>query len=279
MKTLNKICLACAILLIPVMSLPAQTDSSTDRVVVKLSNPGKPAYVECGLVNGGITVTGYEGQEVIVEAITKTRKLSEEDRTEKSQGMFQIPVHSSSLTVEEDDNNITINTDSWARTIDVNLRVPTHTSLQLKCVNSGDIKVENVTGDLDINNVNGAITATNISGSVIAHALNDDMKIILNTVTADKPMAFSNLNGDMDITFPSTLKATVKIKNNQGDVFSDFEIQKLSKPRQIIEENKKDKEGTYRVRIEEAFYGNINGGGPEFQFSNFNGDIYIRKGK
>ncbi len=278
MKSTKIILWGFLLILITVVSIQAQTDP-TDRVVVKLSDPTKPAYVECGLVNGGITVTGYDGQEVIIEAKTKTKKISEESRTEKSKGMFRIPVHSSSLTVEEDDNNISIETDSWARTIDVDIRVPQHTSLELKCVNNGDIKVENVTGDLDIHNVNGSVTVLNVSGSVIAHALNDDMKITLNKVTPDKPMSFSNLNGDIDLTLPSTVNATVKIKNNQGDVYSDFEIQKMNKPRQIIEENKQNKEGTYRIRIEESFYGTINGGGPEFQFSNFNGDIYIRKGK
>jgi hypothetical protein len=31
--------------------------------------------------------------------------------------------------------------------------------------------------------------------------------------------------------------------------------------------------------VEKAMRGVINGGGVEMQFSNFNGDIYIRKGK
>lgn len=266
------------IILLTVISLQAQTDSK-DRVVVKLTDPTKPVYVECSLVNGGITVTGYEGQDVIVEATVKTQKLSEDSKIEKSKGMFRIPVYSSSLTVEEDDNNVSIETDSWARTIDVDIRVPVRTSMELGCVNNGDIKVENVTGDLDIHNVNGSVTILNVSGSLIAHTLNDDMEITMNNVTPDKPMSFSNMNGDIDLTLPSTVAATVKIKNSQGDVFSDFEIQKMDKPRQIIEENKQDKDGTYRVRIEEAFYGTINGGGPEYQFSNFNGDIFIRKGK
>ena len=34
----------------------------------------------------------------------------------------------------------------------------------------------------------------------------------------------------------------------------------------------------FRVRIEKEVVGTINGGGPEFRFKTYNGDIYVRKG-
>jgi hypothetical protein len=61
-----------------------------------------------------------------------------------------------------------------------------------------------------------------------------------------------------------------------GDVYSDFEISRVDKPVDMYEENREEDEGKYRVRIERTFYGTINGGGPEFFFKNFNGDILIR---
>ena len=35
--------------------------------------------------------------------------------------------------------------------------------------------------------------------------------------------------------------------------------------------------GRYRVRIDKAMYGSINGGGPEMQFVTYNGNILIHK--
>jgi DUF4097 and DUF4098 domain-containing protein YvlB len=49
--------------------------------------------------------------------------------------------------------------------------------------------------------------------------------------------------------------------------------------RQPVVEDSRGKGGKYRVRLERAIYGSINGGGPEIQFKDFNGNIYIRKGK
>jgi DUF4097 and DUF4098 domain-containing protein YvlB len=194
-----------------------------DRINVKLTDPSKPALIELSLVNGGITVTGYDGTEVIVEARTRTRKISEDNEKPKGKnGMFRIPVYSTSLEVEEHNNKIDISTESWKRTIDVAIKVPKNTSLNLHCVNSGDIYVENIRGDLDVNNINGGVTLKNISGSVVAHALNENLIATFDAVAPEKPMSFSSLNGDVDVTFPKTLKCDVKIKNDMGDVYSDF---------------------------------------------------------
>ncbi len=249
-------------------------EGALDRVTVELSDPSRPAYVELSLVNGGITVTAYDGQEVIVEAEARTRKISESKK--ERDGMYRIPVYSTSLEVEEQDNRIEISTESWKRTIDVDLKVPRNTSLKLHCVNHGDIYVEGVSGELDVSNVNGSVTLKNVSGSAIGHALNGDLTVTFDSIYRDKPMSFSSLNGDVDVTFPANLKCDVKIKNDMGDVYSDFEISRVEKPVDMYEENREEEEGKYRVRIERTFYGTINGGGPEFFFKNFNGDILIR---
>ncbi len=251
----------------------AQEDTF-DRINVELSDPSKPAYVELSLVNGGVTVTAYDGREVIVEAEARTRKVF--DSKKGRDGMYRIPVYSTSLEVEEENNRIEISTESWKRTIDVDLKVPRNTSLKLHCVNHGDIYVEGVSGELDVSNVNGSVTLKNVSGSAIAHALNGNLIVTFDSIYRDKPMSFSSLNGDVDVTFPAGLKCDVKIKNDMGDVYSDFEISRVDKPVDMYEENREEEEGKYRVRIERTFYGTINGGGPEFFFKNFNGDILIR---
>jgi hypothetical protein len=42
-------------------------------------------------------------------------------------------------------------------------------------------------------------------------------------------------------------------------------------------EDGRGKGGKYRVKIDKTVHGTINGGGPEYQFTNFQGQIYIRK--
>jgi len=54
----------CASLL--VVSLAGWAQETPDKVNVPLSDPSRPARVHASLMNGGITVTGYNGKEVIV---------------------------------------------------------------------------------------------------------------------------------------------------------------------------------------------------------------------
>ncbi len=252
----------------------AQTPGS-DRVTVSFSDPSRPGTIKANLVNGGITVKGYDGKEVIVEAQARDRARG----SPSSSGMRRIQMSAIGLTVEEENNVMRVRSDSHQRPIGITMQVPRKTSLSLHCVNDGDMVVEGVEGELEVNDINGAVTLKNVSGSAVAHALNG--KVLVNFVRIDpsKPMSFSSLNGDIDVTFPADLKANLKMQSDRGDILSDFEVQ-MREPssRQIIEDSR-SKNGRYRVRVDKTVFGTINGGGPEIQFKNFNGAIYIRKGK
>lgn len=254
--------------------------ASGDRLAIPFSDPSQPGLVKASLVNGGITAIGYKGKEVIVEAQVRIRNLFDDERdNKKANGMKRIRMTSTGLTVEEEDNEMNISTESWKRSIDLKIQVPIKTSLKLHCVNHGDILVENVEGEIEINNVNGAVTLKNISGAVVAHALNKDVVVTFKDIDPKKSMSFSSLNGDLDVLFPKNLKATLKLKSDNGDIYSDFDVSKQEANRQIVEESNRKKGGKYRIRLEDAITVKINGGGPEMQFKTFNGDIFIRKGK
>ncbi len=269
------------IILLSIATLSFAQESSVDKLNVPLSDPSKPGFLKTSLVNGGITVKGYNGKEVIVEALVRSNEFSDHDEEEdrKTKGLKRIRLTSTGLTVEEEDNVITISTESWRRTIDLKIQVPVKTSLKLNCVNSGDIEVENVEGEFDIDNVNGAVTLTDISGAVVAHALNKDLVVSFKAVDPKKSMSFSSLNGDIDVTFPKSLQATLKLKSDNGDIFSDFEMSKQEANREIMEDNTRKKGGKYRIRIEDAIVVKVSGGGQEMLFKTFNGDIMIRKGQ
>jgi len=252
-----------------------------DKLSVPFSDASRPGWVKASLVNGGMTVVGYSRKEVVVEAQIRTKILLDDDEAsnDKARGMKRIRMTTTGLTIEEENNVIEISTESWKRAIDLEIKVPFKTSLKLGCVNSGDIFVENVEGEFEINNVNGAVTLKNISGAVVAHALNEDLLVNFKDIDPKKSMSFSSLNGDIDVTFPKNLQAVLKLKSDNGDIYSDFDISSQESNRKIVEENTRKKNGKYRIRLEDAITVKINGGGPELLFKTFNGDIYIRKEK
>src|SRR5580698_497064 len=246
---------------------------SGDRVVVTLSDPSRPSSVKASLINGGITVKAYEGKDIIVEAHPRSHEDSDDD---DRPGPKRLNIATTGLNVEEENNQVNIGADAINRTIDLVIQVPVHTSLHLRAVNDGDIVVTGVDGELDVDDINGSVTLTKIAGSAVAHALNGKL-IVSFTRVNQKPMAFSSLNGDIDVTFPADLKANVSLRSDNGGVFSDFDVSMQPQSSQAVVDDGRSHGGKYKVKIDKTVRGSINGGGPEMQFTNFNGGIYIRK--
>lgn len=167
-------------------------------------------------------------------------------------------------------------THSHQKSVDLTIKVPQRFSLKLHTVNNGDVTVDNVIGELEINNVNGPITLTNISGSAVAQTVNGDLKVSFRTVSNNTLMAFSTLNGQVDVTFPASVKLDTKLKSDRGDIFTDFDIDVDKNQSQATRTNQS---GMYRVTVDDWVYGKINRGGPEVMMKNMNGNIYLRKAK
>ncbi len=249
-----------------------------EQLVVPLSDPNKPGSLEVGLINGSIHVVGYAGKEVVIDATSTNRTNSRSDeRTTASNGMKRIQSGNPfDLSAEERNNQIEISASSHHNPVDLTIKVPQRFSLKLSTINRGNITVENVNGELEIRNVNGPIELTNISGSAVANTVNGNLTATFKGVDSNKPMAFSTLNGRVDVTFPASAKASVKLKSDRGDIFSDFDID-IDKAQPKV--NRSSQSGMYRVSIEDWVYGKINGGGPEVMMKSMQGSIYVRKAK
>lgn len=252
------------------------TAASVDKLTASFSDPGRPGRVNVSVLNGSITVTGYDGKDVQIESTGASKRISGRSNDSRSRGMIRLSGGASGLEVEEKNNVMHVDCGSIGSTVEMVLRVPQKTSLNLSVVNYGNIRVDNVEGDLEIQNVNGGIGLNNVSGSVTANSVNKDVKVVFDRVNPRKPMSFSSVNGDIDVTFPSSVKANVKLKSDMGEIFTDFQME-VDRRTEKTEEDDRPNGGKYRIQIDRSFYGLINGGGPEYQFYTFNGDIYLRK--
>lgn len=252
-------------------------DAASDRIVVPFRDANRPRQVRAKLINGGITVHGYDGKDVIVE--TQTQSGRDRRVPRRAEGLHRIDIGGGSLNIEEDNNTITIGARGVENNTNLVIQVPVNTSLYLRTINGGDITVERVSGELDIDNTNGRVILHNVAGSVTAHALNGEIQATVDRVTPDKPMSFSSLNGDIDVTFPPDIRARFKMKADNGEVFSDFDVKLEPNASAPTVEDNRGKNGKYRVKVDRTTVGTVNGGGPEIQFTTFNGKIMIRKRK
>jgi DUF4097 and DUF4098 domain-containing protein YvlB len=249
-----------------------QASDGTDRLTIHLSDPSRPGSVKASQVRGGITVKGYDGKDILIEA-----RARDEAPVHTEPGMHRLSVGTTGLTAEEDNNEVNITTDSVMHLVDLTITVPMHTSLSLHAVTDGNISVTGVDGDIEVSMVNGTVTLTNISGSTVTHSVNGKILATFAHVNPGKAMAFSSINGQIDVTFPADLKANLSLHSERGDVFSDFDVQLQRSQSPPIVEDSGTTNGKYRVKTDGSVHGTINGGGADIQMNNLNGNIYIRK--
>jgi DUF4097 and DUF4098 domain-containing protein YvlB len=149
-------------------------------------------------------------------------------------------------------------------------------NLNLMTHNDGDVIVENAEGDIEVQNHNGGIRLTNVAGSAVANTHNGDVRVTLTRIAVDKAMSFVSYNGDVDVTLPASAKANLKLRSDNGEILTDFDVQ--MRPG-AAPQTTRDSRGRNRVEINQSIYGAINGGGPEFELRTYNGNIYVRKGQ
>ena len=271
---------------------PAPQASSGNRITVPLTTPAKPATLQVSLIAGSIVVTGYEGKEVLIESRSRAeddessqsandadreRDAKDSDPEDRARGLRRVPNLSSGLTVEEEDNVVSVNGPFQGRSVDLDIKVPVACVLQLHTVNDGDIIIRNVKGEIEADNTNGRVTLIRVTGPVVAHALNGDVVASFAAPVGDRPSSFSSMNGDIDVTLPGDVKAAVRVRADNGEIFTDFDLKLESR-----NEPATDRGGNHGKKVfgfETGMYGTLNGGGPTLRFQTFNGNVYIRKAK
>ena len=253
-------------------------EAGVDRTTVPFSDPAKPGWVKAHTINGGITVKGYEGKDVVIEA--RLRSGHDEGRSERYPGMRRLPSRTTGLTVEEEGNVVVVQTESWRAPADLVIQVPFNTSLELGCVNDGDIVVDQARGEVEAQNVNGSVTLSKVSGSALANTTNGEVVVSFVRMDPARAMSFVTLNGNVDVSLPRGTKANLTLRiDHDGDVYSDFEIATRKAPVAHAEPAERGKEGRYVLKVDRSVYGTINGGGQDLTFKTFNGDILIREAK
>jgi DUF4097 and DUF4098 domain-containing protein YvlB len=261
-------------------------DNGRQRIDMPFSSPTAPRKLIVDGVVGGITIKAYEGKDAVVEYSPRGGVVfGRGSTTPPPQGMHRIG-GTRGLDMTEQDNTIRVRSNSFLiGGTDFVIQVPAETSVTVNALAGGAITVEGVAGEIEATNMAGPVTITNASGSVVAHSMSGKITVSLNKVMPDKSMSFSTFNGDIDVTLPADTKAALKMKTENGDIFTDFDVTLNPQSAPVVEETKekgkKSKESKTvtrrRVRADGNSYGTINGGGPEMQFTTFNGRILIHK--
>jgi hypothetical protein len=209
---------------------------------IVLNRPGQSYDLEVVNGQGAVTVEAYNGQGIVLTAENPDRDFE----------------------IKESDNHVSIRCRDKEHLNPIQLKIPAgSTSLKLTTHNKGDITVTGVSAALEVNHLNGSIHLQQVSGTVVAATLNGRIEASFRKTDTHTAMAFSNLNGDIDLLFPADYRANLRLKAPKGDInFRYF--------------------GPSGYRLNKAAgddwaLGQIGSGGPELMVSCGHGNIIIRK--
>ena len=249
------------------LCLYAQDDG---RIVVQGHGGSKPRQVNIEAHNGPVTVKTYSGNDLAVEPCG-SRTGTPRRSTPPPPGMHRLNLNRE-VDVQEQDNVFTVR---GTGSVDcVNLSVPVQTSVKVVAHN-GSVEIDGVHGDIEIDSHNGRAVLSNVSGTANVSTRNGTITASMDRVETGKPSSFSSVNGKIDITLPSALKANLKLKAFQGDIWTDFDVM-MSGARPSTNTSSSSN-GRYRVTFDRTINGTINGGGVDVTLNTLNGSIYIHK--
>jgi len=228
--------------------------------------------VELSASMGNIIVRTHAGGDVVAETDGASR-ASERTRD----GMHRIDVPpGEGIEVSEHDNVIHLRAPFRGGNNNITLTVPVETSLSLKTT-MGNINVEGVHGEIDVTSTSGNITLNNVAGTVVSSTTMGSQKVSMDRVDQSKPLAFSSVNGSIDVTFPPDLKANLSFKTGLSEIWSDFDVTLTGASRSAgmhqLSRNHRSNS------MDSTLSGTINGGGVQISFHAVNGGINLRKKK
>src|SRR6266404_936587 len=223
-------------------------DQETIRRSFTVNAAGSPNKLEVDNIFGSIKVTGVAGDQIQL-VVTKTTKAESKDRLDTAHKEVTLDMTQSGNSVKLyvngpfrcncDDCYHSHGDEGYVVHMDFELQVPLKTALNVRTVNQGNIRIENVSGDYSVRNVKGRIEMLGSGGGRIAKTVNCGVKIRF----PENPTAnsqFASVNGSVELSFQDNLAADFRFKTFNGGVYSDFPMSALPQ-RPATEEHRNGK--------------------------------------
>lgn len=176
---------------------------------------GPGGLIRVGNISGNVTVTGYDGSEVIVTAIK-----SGEDRDlisvkdESTAGVVDVAVkYPKNCNCEA--------------SLDFRVQVPRSVAFDFERISSvsGNVEIRGVTGKVEASSVSGDVEVNEIAGSVSASSVSGSVEVEVSRLGNEDDMKFSSVSGDVRVRVPANLGADVNMSSFSGAIKTDFPLE------------------------------------------------------
>ncbi len=211
-------------------------------------------------INGPVRVTGWDRNEVRVDAVKRapTQELLREAEIKVEAGADHVRVqteyperHWSGRELERRER---------PAVVEYTLSVPRGARLEGVSVINGPLHVEGMTGSVNASSVNGRVTGRALTGPVKLSAVNGAVEVGFDTLSESAPVNISVVKGSLSVTIPSDSNAHLRASTVSGTIGNDF--------------NLPVREGEYVGRDLE---GRLGAGAASVRLSSVQGEINIKR--
>lgn len=215
--------LTAGLLLLASHCLRASDGASTASV--KLSSPDKPATLRIDMPWADIHIAGVDGDVVTVES-SLAKKAVERNRND---GLRRLD-DEVNFDLNEHDNLVRLTLageNPWAvHDGEFKISVPSTIALAIKTEAGGDLDIKGVTGDIEVNAMNGEVRLEGLVGSTLINTMNGQVRATY-AKAPQKLVSITSMNGAISLRVPVETKANIRLRNQNGAIFTDFDEKTL----------------------------------------------------
>jgi hypothetical protein len=205
----------------------ADDDASLSPTTLKFSDPAKPGKIRLHVMWGDVTVIGADTSEVTIASNIKNKSAPER----RADGLRRLDSEVT-YSAGEKDNVITVElggdgSSPAATDATLTITAPRSTSVVVENSLGGDVTVKNLAGDAEIRCLNGEVRLNQISGAALVETMNGEIHATFAKVPEGKPLSFTSMNGEVNVSIPAETKANVRLRTQNGAVYTDFDEKTL----------------------------------------------------
>ena len=207
-------------------------------------------------INGSVHITGWDRNEVKVDAVKYARS---KERLDEAKIVIDASKDYISIRTEYPDHNLTFRDDDWDNpaSVEYTLSVPRTARLdQIKLIN-GSLDVQGIAGEVRASCINGHLKASGLGGPVKLSTINNRLEAQFDRLGTSS-IELASVNGSVLLTMPSDTKAELEASTVHGGISNDFGLRVRN----------------HRI-VGHDLYGELAGGGTRIKLSNVNGTIEI----
>lgn len=174
-----------------------------------------------------LNITTISGNEIIIQAtaLPETPDKAKGLRPLTKSGIDNTGI---GLNMEIIDNVIAFTGGKTGTNLKYEFKIPQNVNLHIQNPSFSriyNISLSGISKEIEIIINTGNIKMENITGPVIARTDKGNMDIVFTRLSQESPMSVICQTGDIDVTIQSQEKATFKLSANNGDIYTDLDLQ------------------------------------------------------